>query len=211
MTTVPGLGFFDGLERPRCDHPDCLPGKWASHLHLIQLITMITERGIVITLRRIACLVAVWPAMTVLAQTASLPTVQLFAPGMISWPANDGSPTFSPDGKRLFFTRYAAHWSVILESHLGDGVWSEPVVAPFSGIRYIYDPSGVPEVDIRFTDGISLSIKLQVDLKAEGGAVSDLRGRRAGSSTLSSRVNMLLPRATSWISRTNRLPSVLAM
>lgn len=35
-------------------------------------------------------------------------------------------------------------------------------------IRYIYDPSGAPEVDIRFTDGVSLSIKLQVDMKAEG-------------------------------------------
>lgn len=35
-------------------------------------------------------------------------------------------------------------------------------------IRYIYDPSGAPEVDIRFTDGISLSIKLQIDMKAEG-------------------------------------------
>lgn len=35
-------------------------------------------------------------------------------------------------------------------------------------IRYIYDPSGTPEVDIRFTDGVSLSIKLQLGLKAEG-------------------------------------------
>lgn len=34
-------------------------------------------------------------------------------------------------------------------------------------IRYIYDPSGAPEVDIRFTDGVSLSIKLQLSLKAE--------------------------------------------
>lgn len=34
-------------------------------------------------------------------------------------------------------------------------------------IRYIYDPSGAPEVDIRFMDGVSLSIKLQVGLKAE--------------------------------------------
>jgi len=34
-------------------------------------------------------------------------------------------------------------------------------------IRYIYDPSGAPEVDIRFTDGVSLSIKLQVSLKAQ--------------------------------------------
>ena len=35
-------------------------------------------------------------------------------------------------------------------------------------IRYIYDPSGAPEVDIRFIDGVSLSIKLQVGVKAEG-------------------------------------------
>ena len=35
-------------------------------------------------------------------------------------------------------------------------------------VRYIYDPSGLPEVDIRFTDGVSLSIKLQVGLEAEG-------------------------------------------
>lgn len=34
-------------------------------------------------------------------------------------------------------------------------------------IRYIYDPSGAPEVDIRFTDGVSLSIKLRVALKSE--------------------------------------------
>jgi dipeptidyl aminopeptidase/acylaminoacyl peptidase len=94
---------------------------------------MITERGIVIALHRIACLVAVWVPVTVLAQPASLPAVQLFAPGVVSGPANDGSPTFSPDGKTLFFTRYAAHWSVILESHLIKGGWSEPVVAPFSG------------------------------------------------------------------------------
>ena len=86
-----------------------------------------------IVLPRIACLLAVFAPVTALAQTASLPIVQLFAPGVVSGPANDGSPTFSPDGKTLFFTRYAAHWSVILESHLLNGQWSEPVVAPFSG------------------------------------------------------------------------------
>ena len=78
-------------------------------------------------LSRIACLLVVCAPVTVLSQTASLPTVQVFAPGVVSGPANDGSPTFSPDGKTLFFTRYAAHWSVILESHLVNGKWSEPV------------------------------------------------------------------------------------
>jgi Tol biopolymer transport system component len=82
---------------------------------------------------RIACLLAVCAPVTLLSQTVSLPAVQVFAPGVVSGPANDGSPTFSPDGKTLFFTRYAAHWSVILESHLVNGKWSEPVLAPFSG------------------------------------------------------------------------------
>lgn len=35
-------------------------------------------------------------------------------------------------------------------------------------IRYLSDPSGPPEVDIRFTDGASLSIRFHVGLKAEG-------------------------------------------
>lgn len=43
-------------------------------------------------------------------------------------------------------------------------------------IRYIYDPSGVPEVDIRFTDGVSLSIKLQIGMKAEGELYRTCRG-----------------------------------
>jgi len=34
-------------------------------------------------------------------------------------------------------------------------------------IRYVYDPSGSPEVDIRFTDGVSLSIKVRVGVTAE--------------------------------------------
>ena len=67
------------------------------------------------------------------ASTAALPTPEVFAPGVISGPANDGTPTFSPDGNTLFFTRSTARWSVILESHRVQGKWSEPTVAPFSG------------------------------------------------------------------------------
>jgi WD40-like Beta Propeller Repeat len=63
----------------------------------------------------------------------SLPVPQIFAPGVISGPANDGAPTFSPDGNVVFFTRSTAHWTAILESHkAGDG-WSRPTLAPFSG------------------------------------------------------------------------------
>ena len=109
------------------------PGRCASYLHSFQLISKTVERGVMTVLSRAACFLAVCASMTGFAQTAALPAVQVFAPGVISGPANDGSPTFSPDGNTLFFTRYAAHWSVILESHLVNGAWSEPVVAPFSG------------------------------------------------------------------------------
>ena len=61
------------------------------------------------------------------------PTPQVFAPGVVSGPANDGSPTFSPDGNTIFFTRSAANWSVIVESRKAHGKWSRPTLAPFSG------------------------------------------------------------------------------
>jgi hypothetical protein len=61
------------------------------------------------------------------------PTAQIFAPGIISGPANDGSPTFSPDGITLYFTRSTANWTAILESRKIDGQWSKPVLASFSG------------------------------------------------------------------------------
>lgn len=61
------------------------------------------------------------------------PVPQLFAPGVISSPANDGSPTFTPDGNTLLFTRSTAAWSAILESHRTGDVWSEPQLAAFSG------------------------------------------------------------------------------
>ncbi len=67
------------------------------------------------------------------ATATSLPEPQIFAPGVISGPANDGAPTFSPDGNTLFFTRSAAHWTVILESHKVDGEWTKPSLASFSG------------------------------------------------------------------------------
>ena len=63
----------------------------------------------------------------------SLPVPQVFAPGVISGPANDGSPTFSPDGGTVFFTRSTVHWTAILESHKTGDQWSKPALAPFSG------------------------------------------------------------------------------
>jgi len=58
---------------------------------------------------------------------------QLFASGVVSGPANDGSPAFSPDGNTIFFTRTNGNWGAILESHKVGGQWTKPVLAPFSG------------------------------------------------------------------------------
>jgi len=63
--------------------------------------------------------------------TAAAP--EIFAPGVISGPANDGAPTFSPDGSTLYFARSGANWGFILESHKVAGRWTEPEVASFSG------------------------------------------------------------------------------
>jgi hypothetical protein len=60
-------------------------------------------------------------------------TPEIYAPGIISGPANDGSPTFSPDGNTIFFSRSSANWTMILESHKVAGQWSKPTIAPFSG------------------------------------------------------------------------------
>jgi dipeptidyl aminopeptidase/acylaminoacyl peptidase len=78
-------------------------------------------------------------------ENAAAPQLQIFAPGVISGPANDGTPTFSPDGATLLFTRSTAHWTIILESHLKAGVWSEPVVAPFSGEWLDSSPAWSPD------------------------------------------------------------------
>ena len=73
------------------------------------------------------------------------PAAEIFAPGVISSPANDGSPTFSPEGKTLYFTRSTANWTAILESHNVDGNWSKPVLAPFSGEWPDSSPAMAPD------------------------------------------------------------------
>lgn len=55
------------------------------------------------------------------AQAIIGPAPAIFSPGVISGPANDGSPTFAPDGNTLYFTRGTAGWSVILESRKENG------------------------------------------------------------------------------------------
>lgn len=76
---------------------------------------------------------------------AQEPAPTVFAPGVISGPANDLSPAFTPDGKTVFFTRANSSQSVILVSHLSGGKWSKPVIAPFSGTWRDLEPTMAPD------------------------------------------------------------------
>jgi hypothetical protein len=79
--------------------------------------------------------------------TTSLPAPVIFAPGTISGFGNDGAPTFSPDGRTLYFYRYGTSpdTAVILESHHTAAGWSQPVAAPFSGPTSDRQPSLSPD------------------------------------------------------------------
>lgn len=92
-------------------------------------------------------LLAAASTSSAITQAPQTPAVapQIFAPGIISGPASDGSPAFTPDGNTLFFTRSGASWSVILESHRKGDSWSQPSIAPFSGIWNDQQPAMSPD------------------------------------------------------------------
>lgn len=89
-------------------------------------------------------LVCMLTALVLLGADA-LPGAEIFAPGVISGPANDGSPAFTPDGKTLYFARSGAGAGVILESHLVNGTWTTPAIAPFSGQWNDQHPAIAPD------------------------------------------------------------------
>src|ERR1700744_4287945 len=71
---------------------------------------------------------------------------EMFAPGVIFGPVDDASPTFTPDGKTVYFHRGGvALGRVILGSHLLNGKWSAPVIAPFSGQWGDIEPAMAPD------------------------------------------------------------------
>jgi dipeptidyl aminopeptidase/acylaminoacyl peptidase len=84
-------------------------------------------------------------AEAVLAETLVGPTPEIFAPGVVSAGANDGAPTFSPDGRTLYFERTNSKWTAILESRLTPRGWTKPVLAAFSGETSDQQPSLSPD------------------------------------------------------------------
>jgi Tol biopolymer transport system component len=78
-----------------------------------------------------------------LAEGANSP--KLFAPGIVSGPADDLSPAFAPDGKSVYFTRANPSASTIVTSRLAHGTWSAPTVAGFSGQWTDIEPAMAPD------------------------------------------------------------------
>lgn len=66
---------------------------------------------------------------------------QVFAPGVISGPAGEACPAFTPDGNSVYFDV----GSMILVSHREHGAWSKPAIAPFSGQWLDHDPTMSPD------------------------------------------------------------------
>jgi len=79
------------------------------------------------------------------ADAVSPTTPQVFAPGVISGPANEDSAAFTPDGDTVYFDRISWPNAAIMVSHRVHGVWSTPTVAPFSGQWLDHDPSMAPD------------------------------------------------------------------
>lgn len=77
----------------------------------------------------------------------SPPRAELFAPNVISTRDYERDGTFTPDGQRFYFTKRTIwpYFSAICVSHLEQGRWSEPEVAPFSGQYPDATPSISPD------------------------------------------------------------------
>lgn len=79
------------------------------------------------------------------AAAANGPGPTLFEPGIISGPGNDGAPTFSPDGKPIFFSRSSRKRSFLVTSRQAGGRWSKPEIASFAGPYSDQQPALSPD------------------------------------------------------------------
>jgi len=75
------------------------------------------------------------------------PIPELFGDGIVSTGHHEhSSPIYSPDMLHLFYSIADNAQHVILYRHRQEGLWSEPVVAPFSGVysddRPVFTPDG---------------------------------------------------------------------
>ncbi|HJR09015.1 MAG TPA: polysaccharide deacetylase family protein [Pyrinomonadaceae bacterium] len=81
------------------------------------------------------------------ASAEAIPAPRLFAEGIINTPADEYGPTFTPDGRTLYFAKRSADRQMehIYVSRFADGKWGEPQVAPFSGKYFDKEPFVTPD------------------------------------------------------------------
>lgn len=102
-----------------------------------------------------------------------LPQATLFAPNIVSSEFMETTATFTPDGKKVYFTRSDILFNdnTIMESSLKNGRWTEPKVAEFSGVWRDSEPFVSP-------DGEKLFFVSNRPVKSgEKSLVADFNGR----------------------------------
>ncbi len=73
-------------------------------------------------------------------------TPLLLAPELLASPMVEFNGTFTPDGKTFFYTSDIPNHGIIAFTQMqGDGTWTPPAVAPFSGNHSEYDPIFSPD------------------------------------------------------------------
>ena len=78
------------------------------------------------------------------AEAVSAP--RLFAEGVVNTPADEYGPSFTPDGRTVYFAKRSADRRMehIYFSRFAEGKWGEPQVAPFSGKYFDKEPFVAP-------------------------------------------------------------------
>ena len=70
---------------------------------------------------------------------------RLFAPGIVSTGLATRDVAMTPDGIELYFGVTLGGQSMIMVTRQVDGIWTEPVVAPFSGRHNDLEPAISPD------------------------------------------------------------------
>ncbi|WP_430392034.1 hypothetical protein [Dyella sp. 20L07] len=90
-------------------------------------------------------LLSVLPMLGGAASEQASPAPTIFAPDVISGPADDASPAFTSDGNTVYFMRGTDNGSTLMESHRVNNQWTTPRAAPFSGHWRDLDPAMSPD------------------------------------------------------------------
>lgn len=102
-----------------------------------------SARGTFLALALAACTAepAAFPILTgpYLGQVPPGDTARLFAPGIVSTGMYTRDVAITPDGREIYFGVLLGRFTTILETHVEEGRWTEPEVAPFArDARYFH-------------------------------------------------------------------------